>query len=73
MTTTAAAESTNASAYPSLKQRVTRGFYEHAAAARAVNMSAAEWEEIALADPHAHVIGDRAIEAISAMHWRWDR
>lgn len=56
-----------------LKQHVTRGFYEHAAAARAANMSAAEWEEIALADPHARVIGDRAIEAISAMNWRWDR
>jgi hypothetical protein len=57
----------------SLKQRVTKGFYEHAASSRAANMSAAEWEELARDDPHAHVIGDRAIEAISAMHWRWDR
>lgn len=56
-----------------LRQRVTKGFYEHAAAAHAANMSASEWEEIAHSDPNANVIGERVIEAISAMLWRWDR
>ena len=61
-----------ATADPAFRRRVVRGFYEHARVSVAT-MSAAEWEELARADSHAKVIGDRTIEAISAMVWQWDR
>lgn len=57
---------------PSFRRRVVRGFYEHARVSVAT-MSAAEWEELTRADPHAAVVGERTIEAISAMVWQWDR
>ena len=54
-------------------RRVRSGLYQDAISCRLDGMSADEWEERANQDPVGRMLGERAVTAISALVWGWDR